>query len=69
MSNIFVMTNITEQVDNTEEIENLDLTALQKYIEKDEKYSAIIKAVSGSVTVAQLPKITQLKIGQDYGKD
>ena len=35
-TNIFIMRNLTEEVNNMDEIENLDLEMLQKYIDKDE---------------------------------
>ena len=42
ISNIFVMTNLVEEADNTTEIENLDLSALQQYIVKYKEYLQVI---------------------------
>ena len=55
-TNIFVMRNLTEEVNDLDEIENMDLEALQEYIEKDIEYKALIKAIKEDVNVKKLHK-------------
>ena len=50
------MRNLTEETNDKDEIENMDLEALQKYIEKDVEYKAIIKAITEDVNVKKLHK-------------
>ena len=55
-SNIFVMTNLTEEAEDLDEIENMDLEALQECINKDIAYKAIVQAIKGNVNVKKLHK-------------
>ena len=67
-TNIFVMRNLTEEVNDLDEIENMDLEALQEYIEKDIEYKALIKAIKEDVNVKKLHKDHPPKAGQACGK-
>ena len=50
------MRNLTEEVNDLDEIENMDLEALQEYIDKDIDYKAVVKAIKEEVNVKGLHK-------------
>ena len=55
ISKIFRVTDVTEQIDDLDEIENCDLTLLQNYIRKDTDYLSIIEAIKKHMTPVDLP--------------